>query len=105
MKNVALIRSLAGLILFTLGLVTGLVAQTISDSPQRVEQKRTDLTGAPGMEVIASIGEYKPGEAIDTHIHHGVEAAYVVQGASVQVPGRDPMMLPTGATVMNLRDV
>ena len=37
--------------------------------------------------------------------HHGVEAAYVVQGASVQVPGKEPMTLPTGATVLNLRDV
>jgi quercetin dioxygenase-like cupin family protein len=105
MKKVAWIRSLTGLAVFTLGLVTGLVAQTISDSPQRVEQKRTDLTGAPGMEVIASIAEYKPGESIGAHIHHGVEAAYVVQGASVQVPGREPMMLSTGSTAMNLRDV
>ncbi len=105
MENAALIRSLAGLVLFSLGVVTGLVAQTLGDSPQRVEQKRTDLTGAPGMEVIASTGEYKPGEAIDVHFHHGVEAAYVVQGATVQVPGRDPMTLPTGATVLNLRDV
>jgi quercetin dioxygenase-like cupin family protein len=105
MNKVALLRSAAGLLLFTLGLVTGLVAQTTSDSPQRVEQKRTDLTGAPGMEVIASTGEYKPGDAINLHIHHGVEAAYVIQGASVQVPGKDPMTVPTGATVMNLRDV
>lgn len=105
MKKVALIRSLTVLVVFTLGLVTGLVAQTTGDSPQRVEQKRADLTGAPGMEVIASIGEYKPGESIDLHIHHGIEAAYVVQGASVQVPGREPMMLPTASTVMNLRDV
>jgi quercetin dioxygenase-like cupin family protein len=106
MKRVALIRSLAGLAVFSLGLVTGLVAQTVAnDSPQRVEQKRADLSGAPGMEVIASIAEYKPGDAIDLHLHHGVEAAYVVQGASVQVPGKDPMTLATGATVMNLRDV
>ena len=105
MKQTALLRSLAGLLLFALGLATGLFAQTTSDSPQRVEQKRTDLSGAPGMEVIASIGEYKPGEGIDLHIHHGVEAAYVVQGASVQAPGRDPMKLTTGATVVNLRDV
>ena len=106
MKRVALIRSLAGLAVFSLGLVTGLVAQTVAnDSPQRVEQKRADLSGAPGMEVIASIAEYKPGDAIDAHFHHGVEAAYVVQGASVQVPGKDPMTLATGATVMNLRDV
>jgi quercetin dioxygenase-like cupin family protein len=105
MNKAVLFRSSAGLLLFTLGLATGLVAQTTGDSPQRVEQKRTDLTGAPGMEVIASTGEYKPGDAIDLHIHHGVEAAYVIQGASVQVPGKDPMTLPTGATVMNLRDI
>ena len=34
-----------------------------------------------------------------------IEAAYVVQGASVQSPGKDPMPLPTGATLLNLRDV
>jgi quercetin dioxygenase-like cupin family protein len=105
MKNFAMRSWAAGLALFASGVVTGLVAQPLTDSPQRVEQKRTDLTGAPGMEVIASIGEYKPGEGIDLHIHHGVEAAYVLQGAMVQAPGRDPMMLPLGATSLNLRDV
>ena len=105
MKKVPMFRLSTGLLLFTLGLATGLVAQTSTDSPQRIEQKRTDLSGAPGMEVIASVGEYKPGEGIDLHIHHGIEAAYVVQGASVQAPGKDPMKLPTGATVINLRDV
>ena len=105
MKKDVLFRSLAGLLLFTLGLATGLVAQTAGDSPQRVEQKRTDLSGAAGMEVIASVGEYKPGEGIDLHIHHGVEAAYVVQGASVQAPGGEPRKLTTGATNINLRDV
>ena len=105
MKKATLVRSLSGLVLFSLGVVTGLVAQPISDSPQRIEQKRTDLGGASGMEVIASIGEYKPGDFIDLHIHHGVEAAYVVQGASVQVTGKEPMALPTGSTAMNLRDV
>lgn len=57
------------------------------------------------MEVIASTSEYKTGESIELHTHHGIEAAYVIQGASVQVPGKDPMMLPSGATLMNLRDV
>ena len=95
----------AGLSLFGLGIASTLVAQTLTDSPQRIEQKRVDLSGAPGMEVIASIGEYKPGEGIDLHSHHGIEAAYVVQGAKVQAPGRDPMTLPTGATTLNLRDV
>jgi quercetin dioxygenase-like cupin family protein len=105
MKVSALTGSLAGVFLFGLGAATAQLAQTASDSPQRVEQKRTDLTGAPGMEVIASVAEYKPGDSLALHTHHGVEAAYVLQGASVQYHGKDPVTLPTGATVLNLRDV
>ena len=95
----------SGLVIFTLGLATGLTAQTLTDSPQRVEQKRTDLTGAPEMEVIASIVEIKPGESSNLHVHHGVEAFHVLQGSLVQAPGQEPSMLPTGLTSMNLRDV
>ena len=105
MKVNTLVRSLAGILLFGVGVVTGLVVQTSSDSPQRVEQKRTDLSGAPGMEVIASVAGYKPGDSIGSHSHHSVEAAYVLQGASIQHPGKDPMALATGTTVLNLRDV
>ena len=105
MKKTLAIHTLAGVALFGLGLTTGLVAQTYNDSRQRVEQKRADLSGAPGMEVIASTAEYKNGDAIDLHIHHGIEAAYVLQGGMVQVPGKDPMPLPTGASLLNLRDV
>ena len=105
MKKTLAIHTLAGVALFGLGLTTGLVAQTYNDSRQRVEQKRADLSGAPGMEVIASTAEYKNCDAIDLHIHHGIEAAYVLQGGMVQVPGKDPMPLPTGASLLNLRDV
>jgi len=105
MTRAAAFRSLGAILLFGLGVATGIVAQTRTDSPQRVEQKRTDLSGAPGMEVIASTAEYKPGEGIDLHFHNGVEAAYVVQGARVQAPGKDPVTLATGATIVNLRGV
>jgi len=105
MKADKSLRTLIGALLFGLGLATGLLAQPTSDSPGRVEQMRTDLSGAPGMEIIASIAEYKPGDSIGLHVHHGVETAYIVQGASVQLPGKDPMQLRTGATLMNLRDV
>jgi quercetin dioxygenase-like cupin family protein len=104
-QKILVIQSFAGILLFGLGVATGLVAQTISDSPQRVEQKRADLSGAPGMEVIASTAEYRPGEAVELHFHHGVEAAYVVQGARVQAPGQEARTIATGATTMNLRDV
>ena len=92
-------------LVFGLGVGTGIVAQTVGDLPQRVEQKRADLSGAPGMEVVASIIELKPGEESRLHTHHGIEAAYVIQGATVQSPGQAPGPLPTGATLLNLRDV
>ena len=105
MKLVSL-RSLAtGVGLFVLGVASTLVAQTVGDSAQRIEQRRADLSGAPGMEVINSITELKKGETLELHSHHGIEAGYVVQGSMVQSPGRDPVMLPTGANLLNLRDV
>ena len=90
---------------FGLGIVTTLVAQTLTDSPQRTERNRADLIGAPGMEVISSVAEYKTGESIELHVHHGIEAGYVLQGAVVQSPGKEPTSLPTGASLLNLRDV
>jgi len=105
MKLSSISSVLAGVLLFCMGVGTGLFAQVLTDSPQRVEQKRTDLSGAPGMEVVVSTAEYKPGESLELHLHHGVEAAYVVQGTTVQMPGKEPNQLPTGASLLNLRDV
>ena len=81
------------------------VAAHSQDSPQRKELRRVDLSGATGMEVVSSISEFKPGEELPRHLHHGVETGYVVQGAMVQVPGQAPTMLATGAPILNLRDV
>ncbi len=105
MKKANAVLTMSGALLFALGLATGLTAQTLTDSPQRKEQKRTDLTGTPNMEVIASIVEIKPGESSNLHVHHGVEAFHVLQGAAIQAPGQEPTMLATGLTSMNLRDI
>ena len=101
----AITLTFAGALLFGAGIATGQLAQTSTDSPQRVEQKRTDLTGAPGMEVIASVAEYKPGSFVRRHSHHGVEIAYVVQGAAIRVPDQPGGTFQTGTTLMNLRDI
>jgi quercetin dioxygenase-like cupin family protein len=85
--------------------VTMSVAAVAQDSPQRKELRRVDLSGAMGMEVVSSISEFKPGEELPRHLHHGVEAGYVVQGAMVQNAGQAPTMLATGAPILNLRDV
>lgn len=96
---------LLGLGLFAMGAATGLFAETFTDSLQRVEVKRADLSGANNMEIIVSTAEYKPGESIDRHSHHGMEAAYIVQGSEVQAAGKGPMTLATGTSLLNLRDV
>ncbi len=105
MKRSTAILALSGSMLFCLGLATGLTAQTLADSPHRQEQRRADLSGAPNMEVIASIVEIKPGESSSLHVHHGVEAFHVLQGATIQAPGQEPRLLPTGLTALNLRDI
>jgi quercetin dioxygenase-like cupin family protein len=92
--------------LFVAAIVFGvaLVAHA-QDSEQRKELRRVDLSGAAGMEVVSSISEFKPGDELPRHVHHGVEAGYVVQGAVVQNPGQPPTTLATGAPILNLRDV
>lgn len=75
------------------------------DLPQRKELRRVDLSGAQGMEVVSSVTEFKPGDEFPPHLHHGVEMGYVVQGTMIQVPGREPAMMATGAPIQNLRDV
>lgn len=78
---------------------------TSTGNPARTELKRADLSGAPGMEVITSVSEYRTGESVARHLHHGIETGYVLQGTMVQYPGQAPVMLATGTAVMNLRDV
>jgi len=82
---------------------TALAAQTLEPTARK-ELKRVDLSGAPGMQLISSLSEYAPGDEIPRHVHHGLEAVYVVQGAMIQVPGKEPQMLATGVDLLNLRD-
>ena len=70
----------------------------------RDELKRTNLTGT-SMEVVLSTAEYHPGEFIPLHIHHGEEAFYVIQGATVETPDGKQIKLATGAGSINLRNV
>jgi quercetin dioxygenase-like cupin family protein len=75
------------------------------DYPGRKELKRADLSGAPGMEVILSVIEFRPGDKLPVHFHHGFETAYVLEGGMVEEPGKPPSALPAGAPIMILRDV
>jgi quercetin dioxygenase-like cupin family protein len=96
---------LAMVIMLCASAVTVSAATGSSDLPERVELKRADLSGAPDMEVITSVSEFKKGESIPRHFHHGIETGYVLQGTMVQLPGKEPTMMETGTPIFNLRDV
>jgi quercetin dioxygenase-like cupin family protein len=70
----------------------------------RQELKKAALTGT-NMEVIISVVETQPGETISRHIHHGEEAFYVLQGATLEGPDGKPINLATGFASINPRDV
>lgn len=72
------------------------------DAPGRKELRRVDLPNAPGMEVVLSISEYKVGDELPRHLHHGIESGYVVEGGMVQPPSGPPIALPTGAPILNM---
>lgn len=70
----------------------------------RTELRREALAGAPGMEVIVSISELKPGDELPAHFHNGIETGYVLEGGMLQAPGKEAYAVTTGGTIMNLRD-
>ena len=83
----------------------GLTQAQDSLSPKsRLELKRADVSGT-NMEIIISVVENQPGETIPRHIHHGEEAFYVLQGATLETSDGKQIKLPIGAAAINSRDV
>jgi quercetin dioxygenase-like cupin family protein len=80
------------------------VAQNDLNPKNRQELKREDVAGT-NMEIIISVVENQPGETISRHIHHGEEAFYVLQGATLETSDGKQIKLPTGAAAVNHRDV
>jgi quercetin dioxygenase-like cupin family protein len=80
------------------------VAQNDVNPKNRQELKREDIAGT-NMEVVISVVEVQPGEIIARHIHHGEEAFYVLQGATLATPDGKQIQLATGAAAINHRDV
>jgi mannose-6-phosphate isomerase-like protein (cupin superfamily) len=88
-------------LLFVCALVSTAHSQ---DSPYRKELKRSDLTGT-NMEVIASFQEMKPGDVGFLHIHHGEEAYYFTEGATIETPDGKEVSIPSGTAGINRRDM
>ncbi|HZP79722.1 MAG TPA: cupin domain-containing protein [Pseudolabrys sp.] len=88
----------------TLAFVSAASAQSVDPGSRRQELKRAPLTGT-NMEVVISAVEYKPGETLDRHIHHGEEAFYVLAPATVQTPDGKEIKFVPGFAAINARDV
>ncbi len=70
----------------------------------RQELKRADLTGT-NMVVIINVVDVPPGNNLPRHTHHGEEAVYVLESATLALPDGKEVPFPTGAAVINARDV
>jgi quercetin dioxygenase-like cupin family protein len=70
----------------------------------RRELKRADLTGT-NMEIVVSVVDVAPGNNLTRHTHHGEEAVYVLEGATLALPDGKEVQFPTGAATINVRDV
>ncbi|MCK1312087.1 MULTISPECIES: cupin domain-containing protein [unclassified Bradyrhizobium] len=83
-----------------------LIAFTCAAQAQtnRQELKRSDLTGT-NMEIVISVVDVAPGNNLARHTHHGEEAVYVLEGATLALPDGKEIQFPTGAATINVRDV
>lgn len=88
-----------------LGVGAVAAVETGFDLAGRTELRRTDLEGSPGMEVVLSVVELKPGDAIPAHFHHGVETGYVLEGGMIEMPGKAATAMEPGASILNQRGV
>lgn len=105
MSKSTLMSLLTGAVVFGLGVSTAAIAQNNYDLQSRKEIRRADLSGAPGMEVIISTIEMKPGDVAPLHHHDGIEVAYIFEGAMIRRDNGEIATLQTGTSIMNLRDV
>jgi quercetin dioxygenase-like cupin family protein len=98
------LRTWIGVGVAAIAFVSLAVAQNDLNPKNRQELKREDVPGT-NMEIIISVVENQPGDTISRHIHHGEEAFYVLQGATLETSDGKQIKLPTGAAAINHRDV
>ena len=83
--------------LFFLSLMTATTGLA-QEGPERIELRRSDLTGSAETEVIVSRLTLHPGVRMPRHFHHGDEFVYVLQGGTAQVSGPKTITFKAGDT-------
>ena len=92
-------KLLAGLMIAAV-ITTMAGAQTMT----RREISRTDIAGTNKEMVLVEV-EVPPGATSPRHTHPGEEAFYVVQGSTIQFPGKPAEGRATGSGGLNAREV
>ncbi|MCJ2052861.1 cupin domain-containing protein [Methylobacterium sp. J-070] len=57
---------------------------------KRIELSRSPVTASDHLEIITQLVEFRPGATSPRHFHHGEETFFVLEGGTVQEPGRPP---------------
>ena len=76
-----------------------------AQSVKRTELGRSPVSGDPGKEIVVQLVEIPPGATSGRHVHNGEESYYVLEGGTVQSPGKAPVERPTGEHGINMRAV
>ncbi len=99
MKSIRRAMICLAFVVLTMAIVTPLWAQDLAG---RKELDRADLSGAPGMEVVLSTVEFRPGDRLTPHIHHGIETVYILEGGTIEIPGKPPITMPAGGKMQHI---
>ncbi|MCJ2037059.1 cupin domain-containing protein [Methylobacterium sp. J-068] len=70
---------------------------------RRTELGRAPVSGDDTREIIMQLVEFPPGATSPRHVHNGEESFYVIEGGTVQVPGKEPRERPAGERGINPR--
>lgn len=90
-------------VLIALGLAATLGYPALAeDGGTRTELKRVSVPEHPDLELVTMLLEIKPGESLARHIHDGLEAVYVTQGAMAQRGDRPAFEVKAGSTELHL---
>jgi quercetin dioxygenase-like cupin family protein len=58
---------------------------------------RSDLTGT-NMEVVVTLMEAPPGSFVSRNFHYGEETFYVLEGATIEIPGQPQRQLASATS-------
>ncbi|GJE62344.1 cupin domain-containing protein [Methylobacterium trifolii] len=82
-----------------------LAGNAAAQEVKRTEIGRSPVSGDADKEIVMQLVEFPPGARSPRHFHNGEEAFHVIEGGTVQMPGKEPKERPVGERGINQRGV